>query len=143
VGPIAGELDALNVNYVTLLDILPRGLLSGRIDRRTRPNLRHRFVRQGMARHLAWLTVEGCDMTDAFIIETQGRTAGIAVRDVNDYQFYASDHLFSTLESRRFRTLRVLHAAVDEQIKAQESRRQRRDTRNTLLRRQQIETIGS
>ncbi len=82
-------------------------------------------------------------MTDAFIIETQGRTAGIAVRDSNDFQFYASDHRFSALESRRFRSLRVLHAAVDAQIEAAETRRLHRDTRNTLLRRQQTATIDS
>ncbi|MBV8651845.1 MAG: hypothetical protein JO255_10290 [Alphaproteobacteria bacterium] len=81
-------------------------------------------------------------MTDAFIIETKGRTAGIAVRDENDFQFYASDHLFSALENRRFRTLRVLHAAVDARIEAQETRRSRGDTRNTLLRRQQTATLS-
>jgi hypothetical protein len=81
-------------------------------------------------------------MTDAFIIETKGRTAGIAVRDANDFQFYASDHLFAALENRRFRTLRVLHAAVDARIEAQETRRSRGDTRNTLLRRQQTATLS-
>ena len=80
-------------------------------------------------------------MTDAFIIETQGRTAGIAVRDAKNFQFFASDSLFWTLESRRFRTLRELHATVDEQITAHVQRGKRRETRNTLLRRQQAATM--
>jgi hypothetical protein len=82
-------------------------------------------------------------MTDAFIIETQGRTAGIAVRHDKAFQFYASDSLFWSLESRQFRTLREVHATVDTLIAAQEQRGRRRETRNTLLRRQQTATMGS
>jgi hypothetical protein len=82
-------------------------------------------------------------MTDAFIIETQGRTAGIAVRDAKVFQFYASDNLFWPLESRRFRTLRELHATVDKHIAAHGQHSKHRETRNTLLRREQTAMMGS
>ena len=76
-------------------------------------------------------------MTDAFVVETQGRTAGIAVRDGKHFQFYASDALFWALENRRFRSLRDVHATVDERIAEHRHRLSRKETRNTLLRRQQ------
>jgi hypothetical protein len=98
-------------------------------------------MRQGRAGHVAWSTVEEVDMTNAFIIEIQGRTAGIAVHDDKDFQFFASDSLFWTLENRRFRNLRQLRAMIDEQIEAHETRRKRSATRNTLLRRQQSATM--
>jgi hypothetical protein len=72
-------------------------------------------------------------MTDAFVIETQGRTAGIAVRDGRDLQFFAADSLFWTLENRRFRTLREVRVTVDEVLAGR--RRRDRETRNTIQRR--------
>jgi hypothetical protein len=45
-------------------------------------------------------------MTDAFVIETQGYTAGIAVRDGRNLRFFASESLFWNLDNRRFRNLR-------------------------------------
>jgi hypothetical protein len=51
-------------------------------------------------------------MSGAFIIETKGRAAGVAVRDGNSFQFFASDEPFWGLESRRFRTLRDVHRSV-------------------------------
>lgn len=76
-------------------------------------------------------------MTDAFVIETRGRTAGIAVQDGKSFRFYASDNLFWNLENREFRNLRDVHARVDELIEARAPRRDEGETRNTLLRRQQ------
>ncbi len=72
-------------------------------------------------------------MSDAFVIETQGRTAGIAVRDGGELTFFAADTLFWPLENRRFSNLRDVHATVDQVI----SGRGRRiaATRNTVLRR--------
>ena len=76
-------------------------------------------------------------MTDAFVVETEGRTAGIAVRDGKTFRFYASDTMFWNLENRRFRSLRDAHAAVAGQIAGHVQRFSRKETRNTLLRRQQ------
>lgn len=51
-------------------------------------------------------------MSGAFIIETGGRAAGVAVRDGNNFQFFASDEFFSGLDNRRFRNLREVHRSV-------------------------------
>jgi hypothetical protein len=72
-------------------------------------------------------------MTDAFVIETQGRTAGIAVRDGRDLRFFAADSLFWALENRRFRTLREVRLTVDEVLAGRP--RRDRETRNTSQRR--------
>jgi hypothetical protein len=72
-------------------------------------------------------------MTDAFVIETQGHTAGIAVRDGRELQFFAADSLFWNLENRRFRNLRDVHVTVDAVIAGR--RRRDRETRNTIQRR--------
>ena len=79
-------------------------------------------------------------MTDAFVVETQGLTAGIAVRDGKHFQFYASDTRFSALDNRRFGSLRDVHATIDEQIAEHRHRLSRREARNTLVRRQQMLT---
>ncbi len=72
-------------------------------------------------------------MTDAFVIETEGHTAGIAVRDGRDLRFFAAESLFWNLDNRRFRNLRAIHATVGAVIAGQ--RRRDRQTRNTLQRR--------
>ncbi len=77
-------------------------------------------------------------MTDAFAIETNGRSAGIAVRDGKGFLFYASDTLFWTLENRRFRSLHDVRTTVDRQLAGHAHRLSRKETRNTLLRRQQL-----
>jgi thiol-disulfide isomerase/thioredoxin len=51
-------------------------------------------------------------MSGAFIIETDGRAAGVAVRDGNNFQFFASDHSFWGLEARKFRNLREVRRSV-------------------------------
>jgi hypothetical protein len=52
-------------------------------------------------------------MTDAFVIETERRTAGIAIRERSGFRFYAADRVFQSLDNRTFRGLRDLHATVD------------------------------
>ncbi|HEY0522530.1 MAG TPA: hypothetical protein VGD08_04010 [Stellaceae bacterium] len=52
-------------------------------------------------------------MNDAYVIETQERTAGIAVRDHDGFRFYASDPDFYRIDNRTFRGLRALRAAVE------------------------------
>ena len=64
-------------------------------------------------------------MSDAFVIETRERTAGIAVRDHDGFRFYASDPDFYRIDKRTFRGLRALRAAVEglaEHIAAGRSR---------------------
>jgi hypothetical protein len=51
-------------------------------------------------------------MSGAFIIETKGRAAGVAVRDGNNFQFFASDASFGGLERRKFRNLREVRRSV-------------------------------
>lgn len=62
-------------------------------------------------------------MSGAFIIETKGRAAGVAVRDGNSFQFFASDEPFWGLESRRFRNLREVHRSVAGILADVESKR--------------------
>jgi hypothetical protein len=53
-------------------------------------------------------------MSNAYVIETRSdRAAGIAVREERGYRFFASEARFYPLESRRFRHLRAVHAAVE------------------------------
>ena len=52
-------------------------------------------------------------MTDAFVIETEDRAAGIAVRDAGGFRFFASDTLFTALDNLRFRSLHDVQACVD------------------------------
>ena len=53
-------------------------------------------------------------MSGAFIIETEGRAAGVVVRDGNNFQFFASDDVFRGMDSRRFRNLREVRRSVAE-----------------------------
>lgn len=52
-------------------------------------------------------------MSNAVIIELSNHTAGIAVREGAGYRFYASESLFQDIDTRKFRRLREVHAAVD------------------------------
>jgi hypothetical protein len=63
-------------------------------------------------------------MSGAFIIEAEGRAAGVVVRDGNTFQFFASDDSFWGLESRRFRNLRDVRRSVAEILTDVESKRQ-------------------
>ncbi|HXZ01564.1 MAG TPA: hypothetical protein VEI03_16335 [Stellaceae bacterium] len=51
-------------------------------------------------------------MANAFVIEHRHVTAGIAVRERGGFRFYASHALFFSIEARKFRRLRELHAAI-------------------------------
>jgi hypothetical protein len=51
---------------------------------------------------------------DAFVIETQDRAAGVAVRDGRSgFRFFAAEAPFFALDKRTFRHLRELRSAVD------------------------------
>jgi hypothetical protein len=53
-------------------------------------------------------------MNDAYVIETRSDiAAGIAIREERGFRFFASERRFFPLESRRFRHLRAVHAAVE------------------------------
>lgn len=51
---------------------------------------------------------------DAFVIETGGETAGIAVRHERGFRFYAATNDFAALEGRSFRRLRDAQRAARE-----------------------------
>jgi hypothetical protein len=55
-------------------------------------------------------------MTNAFVIETEDRAAGIALCDGAGCQFFASDRLFAPLDGRRFRNLREIQMTIDAQL---------------------------
>jgi hypothetical protein len=55
-------------------------------------------------------------MTNAFVIETQDRTACVALCDGAGCQFFASDRLFASLDGRRFRNLREIQATIDAHL---------------------------
>jgi len=52
-------------------------------------------------------------MSNAYVIETARRTAGIAVRERRGFRFYASDTLFRSLDNHSFSGLGDLWAAID------------------------------
>ena len=54
------------------------------------------------------------DITEAnaYIIEVDGQTAGIAARDGKHFRFHASSRLFDGLEGRRFATPREAEKAA-------------------------------
>jgi len=49
---------------------------------------------------------ERADMTQAYIIEIESRTAGIVAGDEQGYRFFSSDRTFDGLEGREFRSAR-------------------------------------
>lgn len=51
--------------------------------------------------------------TNAIVIETARRAAGIAVRERCGFRFFASDALFYPLDNQTFSGLRDLWAAID------------------------------
>jgi hypothetical protein len=62
-------------------------------------------------------------MSGAFIIETEGGAAGVAVRDGNSFQFFASGAPFWRLESRRFRDLQEVRRSVADVLANVEAKR--------------------
>jgi hypothetical protein len=53
------------------------------------------------------------DMSNAFVVETPHRTAGIAVRERSGFRFYAADRFFFGLDQRIFARFGELRRAVD------------------------------
>jgi hypothetical protein len=58
------------------------------------------------------ITGERADMTQAYIIEIESRTAGIVARDQRGYRFFSSDRTFDGLEGREFRSARDAERAA-------------------------------
>lgn len=60
-------------------------------------------------------------MTDAYVIETRHRAAGIAVRDAHGFRFFASEPPFFALDRQVFPHLRAVRSAVDAVAKRVEA----------------------
>ncbi|MDE1145207.1 MAG: hypothetical protein PW843_01130 [Azospirillaceae bacterium] len=70
----------------------------------------------------------------AVIIETARHTAGLAVEDGRDVQFFASNSLFQALDGQRFRSVRALERAVSSLEAALADQRRTRDSRGEIWR---------
>ncbi|QPF86291.1 hypothetical protein IC762_08385 [Bradyrhizobium genosp. L] len=51
-------------------------------------------------------------MSDSYVIEVSSQTAGIVVRDIRGYQFFAASHRFARLEGQIFRNAREAERAA-------------------------------
>jgi hypothetical protein len=51
-------------------------------------------------------------MSDTYIIEVSSQAAGIVVRDVGGYRFFAATHRFNALEGQLFRSAREAERAA-------------------------------
>jgi hypothetical protein len=51
-------------------------------------------------------------MSDTYIIEVLSKAAGIVVRDLGGYRFFAASHRFNSMEGRLFRTAREAERAA-------------------------------
>ena len=51
-------------------------------------------------------------MSDSYVIEVSSQTAGIVVRDIGGYRFFAASHRFDSLEGRIFRNAREAERAA-------------------------------
>jgi hypothetical protein len=51
-------------------------------------------------------------MSDTYIIEVLSKAAGIVVRDLGGYRFFAATHRFNSMEGRLFRTAREAERAA-------------------------------
>jgi hypothetical protein len=52
-------------------------------------------------------------MSDTYIIEVRSKAAGIVVRDLDGYRFFAATHHYNPLEGQLFRNARdAEHAAI-------------------------------
>jgi hypothetical protein len=57
-------------------------------------------------------------MSDAYVIQTAGQTAGIVVRERDGFRFFASLPALIVLEERSFPSLGELHRAIAQMRKA-------------------------
>jgi hypothetical protein len=51
-------------------------------------------------------------MSDTYIIEVSSKAAGIVVRDLGGYRFFAATHRFNRLEGQLFRSAREAERAA-------------------------------
>jgi hypothetical protein len=51
-------------------------------------------------------------MSDSYIIEVLSKAAGIVVRDLGGYRFFAASHRFNSMEGQLFRTAREAERAA-------------------------------
>ena len=51
-------------------------------------------------------------MSDTYIIEVLSKAAGIVVRDLGGYRFFAASHRFNSMEGQLFRTAREAERAA-------------------------------
>jgi len=58
-------------------------------------------------------------MSDSYVIEVSSETAGIVVRDVRGYQFFASSQRFFALEGQTFRNAREAERAARRLVTGQ------------------------
>ena len=58
-------------------------------------------------------------MSDSYVIEVSSETAGIVVRDVLGYQFFASSQRFLALEGQTFRNAREAERAARRLVTGQ------------------------
>jgi len=56
-------------------------------------------------------------MSQAYIIEVQSETAGIVVRNGQQFQFFSSNRRFDALEGRQFGSARAAEAAARDHAK--------------------------
>ena len=63
-------------------------------------------------------------MSDAFVIEISGRTAGIVARDhgAQRFHFFAASHFFNALEKRAYRSPGEAERAAREHLAAKVGR---------------------
>jgi hypothetical protein len=52
-------------------------------------------------------------MSDTYIIEVSSQAAGIVVRDVEGYRFFAATHRFNRMEGKLFRNAREAQRAAN------------------------------
>jgi hypothetical protein len=52
-------------------------------------------------------------MSDTYIIEVSSQAAGIVVRDVEGYRFFAASHRFNRMEGKLFRNAREAERAAN------------------------------
>ena len=51
-------------------------------------------------------------MSDSYIIEVLSKAAGIVVRDLGGFRFFAASHRFNSMEGQLFRTAREAERAA-------------------------------
>jgi len=62
-------------------------------------------------------------MSDAYVIQSRGETAGIVVVERSGLRFYASASKYHVLDGKRFAHLRAVHRAVEERQRGLADRR--------------------